>query len=463
MSAPNSRYTTGSLLKDLTLNALVNGRVVDGIVEEGQAEYITTKIIEQSNAMYQDRGTGNKMLENFEDRVAFLGDPTIKGQVQSVAAVTGGIRINFTDTAYDAFRKNDDVDTKFAGNQAKVLEANAGYIIVAQRDGYTAPIAGDYAVGSTVIQRKRSIDLRGTSAPVSVNQVPDFWKNHVSVVDDGGQQSLFDSLNSTNMRNAGDYIVNVPIQNAVGRFFRNLSATYWTSKNVNPETNGMTYSATSGIIEQIQAGGAYYPMTSLVTKTEFENRVRTWLLSNPHDMNDNRVIKTGSMGMGLISSWYQDLIKYDAEVAMDFTDGSVNGLNATKIWIPALGRINVVYDKLQDMNLNGALTSVTAYQGLPKTSGDFYFMDFSPVRMQENGMMAPALQKIHLREKYFFGFEQGLAPTSSLDSAMSGTALTLDNMELTSTTKDYNSFRMWSACGINVLNRSAHAYLENFV
>jgi len=46
---------------------------------------------------------------------------------------------------------------------------------------------------------------------------------------------------------------------------------------------------------------------------------------------------------------------------------------------------------------------------------------------------------------------------------MSGTALTLDNMELTSTTKDYNSFRMWSACGINVLNRSAHAYLENFV
>ena len=462
MSRPNSNYTKGSLLQDMTLNALVNGREVDGIVQEGQAEYVTMKIIEETNAMYADKGTGNKIVGNFEDRVAYIGDPTIKAQIASRVAVTGGIRINFAETSYDAFRVNDDVDTRFAANQAKVVEAGAGYIVVAQRDGYAAPVVGDYVVGQSVIVRKRSIDLRGTSAPQGVNQVPRFWKNHVSVLDDGGQESTFDSLNRSNIINHGDYIVNIPIQNAVHRLFRYRAMNFWTSKNVNPETNGFQYSATSGIIEQIQDGGMYYPMSSLITKTEFENRLRTWFLTNPANSMKNRIIKTGSLGFALVSSWYQDLIKFDADITVSFTDGSVNGLNATKIFIPGFEGIALVKDTLQDMDLSGEYSTLSGFTGLPKTSGDFYFMDFSPVRMSDTGLMAPALQKFCLREKYFYGFEQGLRPMSSMISD-NATALTLENMEITSTTKDFSSFRIWVAEGINVMNRSAHAYLQNLV
>jgi len=463
MATPNSNYTKGSLLQDFYINALVNNREVDGIVEEGQAEYVTMKIIEESNSFYEKAGTGNKILDTYEDRVAYLGDPTIQAQISSRVPVTGGIRINFADSNYDAFRVNDDVDTRFAANQAKVVESGAGYIVVAQRDGYAAPQATDYPVSGTVIVRKRSINMRGTSAPEGVYQVPQIWKNHVSVIDDGGQESTFDSLIKTNIINAGDYIINVPIRDAVMRMFRYRSANFWTSKNVNPETNGMRYTATSGIIEQIQNGGMFYPMSSLITKQEFENRLRTWFLTNPANSMRNRIIKTGSIGFALVSSWYQDLIKFDATIAVSFTDGSINGLNATKIFIPGFEGIALVKDTLQDMQQMGELTSLSGFSGLPKTSGDFYFMDLSPVVMKENGMTAPALQKFCLREKYFYGFEQGLRPASNLQSAFNGQALTAEAMEMTSTTKDFSSFRIWVAEGINVMNRSAHAYLQNLV
>ena len=49
MATPNSNYTKGSLLQDFYINALVNNRELDGIVAEGQAEYVTMKIIEESN------------------------------------------------------------------------------------------------------------------------------------------------------------------------------------------------------------------------------------------------------------------------------------------------------------------------------------------------------------------------------------------------------------------------------
>lgn len=462
MSQPNANYTKGSLLKDLTIQSLVNGREVGGIVEEGQAAYVTMKIIEQSNAKYEGMGTGNKILQNFEDRVAYIGDPTIRGQVSAPTAVTGGIRIDWVDSNYNAFRKGDTVDVKTNGNQAKVVEAGAGYIVVAQLEGFSAPVTGDYPAGISVIQRTRSVDLRGTSAPEGVNPYPKFWKNWCSVIDDGGQQNLFDSMNTSNMTNAPDYIVNTVIQSAAQRFFRNQVFKMWTSEGVNPESNGFIQSETKGIVSQIKEGGTYVPMTSVITKSEFEQQLRRWYLRNPANSNANRIVKTGSIGFGLIASWYQDLIKYDSSIAVSFTDGSVNGLNATKIFIPGFEMIQIVKDPLQDMDLNGELTNMSGYAGLPKTSGDFYFMDFTPVRMQQNGMMAPALQKIYLKNKYFFGMEQGLRPTESLMNAAAGTGLTWENLEMTSTTKDFNSFRIYGICGINVLNRSAHCYLENF-
>lgn len=464
MSRPGTDYSKGNLLKDYVLNALVNNRVVDGIVQEGQAAYVTTKIIEESNNFYEARGTGNKRLDTYEDKVAYLGDPTIRAQVQSAVAVVGGVRINFSQTSYDAYRVDDNVDTKFAGNQAKVVETGPGYIVVAQRLGFSAPITGDYPVGASVIQRSRAIDATGTKAPVSVNPVPKTWSNFLSIIDDGGQDSLFTSLNRTNIQGSEEYMVNVTTQYAAMRFFSNQSATYWTSRAVNPETNGFQFTATDGIINQIKTGGTYVPLSSLITKTEFERRLRSFFLSNPGNSMDNRIIKTGSIGMALISEWYKDELRYDKDIAVTFTDGSVNGLNATKIFIPGFGAINVVKDVLQDMDLNGELSSLSGFTDLPKTSGDFYFLDFSPVMMQDSGMLAPAFQKIYLKEKYFYAMEKGLSPISSLGAiTTSGKPLTLANLEMTSTTNDFDSFRMWSACGINVLNRSAHAYLENLV
>jgi hypothetical protein len=465
MSTTNAVYTKGSLAKELNLLGLVRNQVVDGIVEEGQAEYAITKIIEESNAKYEAAGTGNKILPIYKDEVAYTGDPTIQSQVQSVVALGGGvIRINFSDPNYQGFRNDDRIDTKFNGNQAKVVEAGNGFIKVSQAEGFTAPVVGDFAAGKVVIQRTRAINARGTLAPQGVYQLPQTWENYCSIIDDGGQESLFDSLNQTVISQAGDYISIAPIKQALGRFFRNMSMNYFTSRKVNPATNGMNFSATSGIIEQIKDGGTYVPLNSVVTKAEFENYVAQWFLSNPHNNNSNRVIKTGRIGMAQIGEWYKDYMKFDYNVAISFTDGSVNGLNATKIFIAGFGFVQVMHDMLQDMNLMGERSSISGYAGMPKTSGDFYFFDFSPVRMQTTGATAPALQKIYLKNKYFFAFNQGLKPTESLASAMTGgTALTMDSLELTSTTADFNSFRIYSICGINVMNRSAHVYLENKV
>ena len=113
----------------------------------------------------------------------------------------------------------------------------------------------------------------------------------------------------------------------------------------------------------------------------------------------------------------------------------------------------------------GTLTSLAGFEGLPQTSGNFYMLDFSPVQMQTSGMMAPAFQKIYMgNSKYFYSFQRGLTAMESLGSAISnGTALTVENMELTSTDNDFNSFRIYSIGGINVMNPTAHVYLENKV
>lgn len=455
-------YSNGSLLKDFTIDALVNGREIDGIVMQGQAPYVLMKLIDESNNFYEGQGTGNKMLQNFEDRVAYDGDPTITAQVASVASVSGGIRINFSDVNYVGFRVNDNIDTIFGGNQAKVVESGNGYVIVAQREGFSAPVTGDFPVGGSVVARYRTVDLRGTQAPSTVTTIPRFWKNHLSVIDDGGQQNLFDSMNRTNITNAKGYLMNQPFRQAVQRFFTYKYMNMLTSRNVNPETNGMAFSATSGWIEQIQEGGTYIPKTSVITRTEFESHLRTWLLSNPGNPEQNKFIKVGAISHALFSEWYKDLIKYDAQIAMSFTDGSINGLNATRVFLPGFGPINIVRDPMQDMDLNGEITAIPGFGTLPKTSADFWFMDMTPVVMREGGT-APAIQKIYLGSKYYYAVEQGLRPTERLSDAMAGQALTWENLEITSTTRDYTSFRIYGICGSNIMNRSAFAYIKNLV
>lgn len=465
MSQTNSVYTKGSLAKELNLNGLIRNEVVDGVVQEGQAEYLITKIIEQSNAKYEESGMGNKIIYTPKNEVAVNGDPTIKAQVQSAVAESGGvIKITFTDPNYQAFRSNDLVDTKFNGNQAKVIEGGIGFMRIKQADGFATPVVGDFAAGKIVIQRDRSVDIRGTQAPEGVYQVPQVWENYLSIWDDGGQENLFDSAQRTVISNAGEYVSVAPIKNALGRFFRNGAMKMYTSRAVNPASNGYQTTATSGIIEQIKNRGTYAALNSVITRSEFEDRVAQWLLSNPHQMNDNRIIKTGRIGMAQIGEWYKEQMKYDVGIAVSFTDGSVNGLNATKIFIAGFGFVNVVHDIMQDMNFMGEKSAISGYSGMPKTSGDFYMLDFSPVQMQYGGT-APAFQKFYLRNKYFYGMQQGMRPTEMLADVLNGggTALTLDNLELSSTNNDFNSFRIYSICGINVMNGSAHVYLENKV
>lgn len=466
MAATNAVYTKGSLAKELNLQGLIRNRVVDGVVQEGQHAYAWTKMIEETNNFYESRGTGNKMLFTYKDEIAYTGDPTIKAQVSSSVASTGGsVLITFTNPDYQAFRENDQVALKFGGNLSRVVETGLGYIKVAQAPGHTAPVAGDFPAGKLVIQYVRAIDTSGTKGPAGVYIVPQTWENYCSITDDGGQQNLFASLQNTVISDAEGYITIAPVKEALQRFFRNNAMTQFLSKGVNPESTGMNQTATKGIHQQIQDRGTYAALNSLIQQSEFENYVRNWFLSNPGNDNANRIIRTGSIGMKLISTWYKDYMKFDATIAVNFTDGSINGLNATRIYIPGFEYVNVVRDKMLDMQGMGTLTSLQGFEGLPQTSGNFYFLDFSPVQMQTSGMMAPAFQKIYMgNSKYFYSFQRGLTAMESLGSAISnGTALTVENMELTSTDNDFNSFRIYSICGINVMNPTAHCYLENKV
>lgn len=462
--ATGTVYTNQGLLKEFTANALANNRIVDGVVMQGQAPYILAKIIEESNAKYEGQGTGNKKINIFEERIAYDGDATVKAQVATAAAVTGGIRITFSDPNYVGFRVNDNIDTIFGGNQARVVEVGSGYAVVSTLPGYTAPIAGDYTSGSTVITRKRSIELRGTQAPSSINTVPRLWKNYPSVMDDGGQQNLWDSLNQTNISDAMDYITIAPVTQAIQRAMVSKYMTMLTSRKVNPETNGQTFTATSGWIEQIEDGGMYVPLTSLISRTEFEQRLRRWYVNNPGNPMENRFVKTGSIGFALISEWYKDFMKFDAPIAMNFTDGGINGLNATRVWIPGFDYINIVKDPMQDMDINGAYSNLAGYTDMPKTSADFWFMDMTPVRMSDSGRLAPAIQQFYMGDKYYYAFERGLQPAASLAAALSaGNAMSVENLANTSTTNDFNSFRVWMVCGSNLLNRSQFGLLKNFV
>lgn len=466
MPVANQIYTKGSLLKELNLANLVRNRVVDGVVQQGQHAYAWMKIIEGINNKYEANGTGNKILQTYKDEVAFTGDPTVKAQIATAFAIGGGvIQINFTSSTYNAFRRNDFVDTRFAqDNLARVVDAGPGFIQIEQAPGNAALNLANYTAGKIITTRTRGIDARGTKSPVGLNPVPQTWSNYVSILDDASQQNLFDSQNNTVISGAEGYIVSAPIQSTLQNFFRICAMNQFVSSPVNPETNGFTYSSTAGIHSQLIERGNYLPLTSVIDQTTFEQQVRNWYIANPGSDPSNRVIFTGAIGMAQIGQWYKEQMKFDYRIAISFTDGSVNGLNATKIFIPGFEFVNIVMLDMLNMNWMGETTSISGYQGLPKTAGNFYFMDFSPVLMQPSGMYGPAFQKIYFKSKYFYSYQRGLTEMNTLASVIeNATPITPDSMEITSTDNDFNNFRIYTMCGINVMNAQAHVYLENKV
>ena len=97
----NAIYSKGSLMKEMTIANLVRNQIVDGVVQEGQASYTWTMLIEKTNALYESNGgAGNKVLDTYKDEVAYTGDPTIQAQINSVTDIGGGrIRVEFVGTA----------------------------------------------------------------------------------------------------------------------------------------------------------------------------------------------------------------------------------------------------------------------------------------------------------------------------------------------------------------------------
>ena len=198
MASTNQIYTKGNLLKELNIASLIRNTVVPGVVQQGQHSYAWMKLLEGTNNFYEARGTGNLVMQTYKSEVAFTGDPTVKAQVSSSVALSGGIvQLNWSDPGYNAYRNDDQVDIKFGGNLARVVETGAGYIKIGTAPGNTAPVAGDYPNGTIVIQRTRGIGTQGTKSPVGLSPVPQKWENYVSIIDDASQQGLFQSQNQT--------------------------------------------------------------------------------------------------------------------------------------------------------------------------------------------------------------------------------------------------------------------------
>jgi hypothetical protein len=464
MSAINQIYTKGSLLKEVNIAGLVRNDVVDGIVTQGQASWVIQKLIEETNRKFESNGTGNKILTTYKTEVAYEGDPTIKGQISSVATLSGGlVQINFSDSNLNSFRNDDNVDLKWNGNQARVVEAGQGFIKVGQAQGFTAPVAGDFTAGKLLIARTRAIGMRGTKSPAGLNPVPNVRYNYCSIIDDANQTNVFDSLNQTVLSQATDYISIAGVKKMLQRFFNYQTQTMFTSKAVDPSSNGFTFSAASGIDEQISVGGNTYTMNTALTKADLISKLRMWMVSNIGSDPKNRVILTGSIGFQQISDFFQELIKYDGQIALSFTDGtSINGLNATRIFVPGFEMLQFVKWPMLDLDSQGERSSLPGFTNLPKTSGDFYCLDFTPVTYETSGMMGPAFQKYYFKSKYFYAYNQGIVAMDSLGTSLTNAQpLTEENLQITSTDADFSNFRVVSACGMNVMNPTAHMILRN--
>jgi hypothetical protein len=464
----NAIQTKGSLLREANLAGLVKNTVVDGIVQEGQASYAILKVIEEMNNHYEKFGTGNKMLDIYKDRVAYTGDRTIKGQIKTAYAVTGGIRVEFSKTDLNTFRAGGLVYTRFgATNMASILEAGPGYIVVmANTPGYTPVTAADFPAGVMLIQPTRSIGTRGTKTPEGVYDVPQTWENYPSIVDDGYQMGLYDSQSSTILAEPNkDYFVSAPVSNTMQAFFTSLAMHMFVSQSVNPEDNNFTLSRTRGLNQQFRTRSLYAELTSdLTSRSEFESYVRSWKIRNPGSDPNKTFIATGAIGMAKIGNWYRDEIKYDSTIAISYTGGELTGLNATRIPIAGFEFVNVVHFKFLNMDMMGEKTSIPGFENLPKAAANFYFWDCSAVNLG-NGRYAPAFQKFYFKgSKYWYSFQNGLTPMNTPDQvAANATPLTQENLEITSTDNDFSNFRIYSIFGINCMNPSAQGFLENLV
>ena len=383
MSATTAIYSKGSLLQEMNFAGLVRNTVVDGIVLEGQSPYSWMKLLEDTNAKWEQNGNaGNKMLSIYKTEVAYTGDPTISAQINGTpTSLAGGrVKIQFTESQ-EGFRKDDGVAVGFNGGSkvAKVLEAGSTYVVVGQMEGYAAPSTSDFAAGQTLIQYYRSIGIRGTKSPVGINIVPQTWENYVSVTDDAAQQNIFDVQNNTVLQYNNGYIRMAPVTTMMQRFFQNMTFQQFMSKGVDPSKNGFTLSSGKGIHQQFMERGNYFPQTSLLTQQEFESRLRQKFLANPSNPIENTIVLTGSLGHALVSEWYKDQIKYaPTEVIDAYVDGiKMNGLNTTRIFLPGFGPVKLAKWSMLDMNKMGAKTAASGYTDLPKTSGSFYILDFS--------------------------------------------------------------------------------------
>lgn len=466
MSATTAIYSKGSLLQEMNFAGLVRNTVVDGVVLEGQSPYSWMKLLEDTNAKWeQNGGAGNKMLSIYKTEVAYTGDPTIAAPISGVVSLSGGrIKISFSESQ-EGFRQNDGVSIGFSGNNvAKVVEAGSTYVVVGQMDGYSAPQTSDFPTGKQLIQYYRSIGIRGTKSPVGVNIVPQTWENYLSISDDAAQQNIFDVQNQTVLQYSNGYIKMAPVTTMMQRFFQNMTFQQFMSKGVDPSKNGFTMTSAKGIHQQFQERGNYFPQTSLITQQEFESRLRQKLIANPSNPIENTVVLTGALGFALISEWYRDLIKYTTNEVVDaYVDGiKMNGLNATKIFIPGIGPVKVARWTMLDMNKMGAKTAASGYQDLPKTSGSFYILDFTPVQIQ-GGATAPAFQKYYFGgAKYFYSLQQGLVSVNSIEAiTQSATPVTEATLEATSTDNDFSNLRVYSMSGVNVMNPTAHTWIDN--
>ena len=464
MSNTNAIYSKGSLMKEMTIANLVRNQVVDGVVQEGQSSYTWTMLIEKTNALYeQNGGQGNKILETYKDEVAYTGDPTIQAQIKNAVDIGGGrFKIEFT-TSAEGFRANDYVGRQFGRKLAEVTEAYSNHIIVQSAKGYDAAVIGDFPVSDTLTQFTRSIATRGTKSPAGLSIRPEVWNNYVSILDDAVQQNLFDSKQNTVIKGANGYIKVAPVGEMMERFFRNCAMNQFVSQGVNPELNNFNYSATRGIHQQIRERGLYTLGAGPIDQGEFENMVRRWYISNPGNDLKNKFIATGAIGMALIAEWYKDQMKYDATIAMSFTDGSINGLNATKIFIPGFEYVNIVHLKMLNQNGMGTKTAYAGFESLPKTAGSFYMLDFNPVMMRTSGQMAPAFQNIYFGgSKYYYSYQKGLGAMDSLEGIINNaTPLTPENLEMTSTDNDFSNLRIYTMKGINIMNPTAQGFIEN--
>jgi len=469
MAQQNINYIKGNPLNGIYLQKFIRNQYTDGIIETGQSAHAWMVYINESNNQFEKEGTGHMINDTHKTEMAYLGDPTILGQIQSSTAESGGlVKLVFNQASKNSFREGDTIDTSWGGNQALVVETGQGYIKVGTAYGFTAPVAGDYTVGEIVYQRTRNIAISGTQSPVGLTPVPDTIFNYFDILDDANQTNLFTSMINTTFpgREKEGFFTDGNVRQMLQRYFTNITHREWTSRQVNPENNAFTKTSSAGILQQIENAGGTMTMNVAPTKASFETMLRNWLIANPTADPSKLAIMTGAIGLAEIGEWYKELIKYDYNIALTFTDTDgkgINGLNATKIYIAGFPPINVIHWTMLDANGMGAKSTMPGFTQLPKTSGSFYFMNFTPVEYRD-GRRGPAFQKVYLRHRHFFSFQKGLTADNGIGAILDNAqGVSMENMQMTSNDRDFNNLRVYGICMTNVKNPYGQFIAKNNV